>query len=193
VFSINLCFAGSSVKLTRQQWLDKYGRDIEIAAYLAVQDARKYGFSTEVIVPPYAGNARPGISDHRYVTDKLGIGTHTDVGPNFPWDVFKAHVDRFVNGTTIGDDDVPLVSRPSRSIYRESNNDLPWQGTPLDFVIDAQVHEGRVEALAMRGAPKALAMVKAVAEGRSPVDADLSDENRAQAQAVLDYMESLKA
>ena len=190
VFSVNLCFAGSSVRQTRQQWLDRYGRDIEIAAYLAVQDARKYGFSTEVIVPPYNGRARPGISDHKYVTQKLGDGTHVDVGDNFPWDVFKQHVDYFTTG--IGELDVPLINQRSGSIYRESNDVLPWAGTPMDFVMDAQIHEGRVEALAMRGAPKALALVTAVAEGKSPVNADLTDENRAQAQAVLDYIESMK-
>jgi hypothetical protein len=106
VFSVNLCFAGSSVLLTRQQWLEKYGRDIDIAAYLAVQDCRKYGMSTEVLVPRpeqrggevYAGNPRSGISDHNYVTRELGIGTHTDVGPNFPWDVFVAAVNKYAKG-----------------------------------------------------------------------------------------------
>jgi hypothetical protein len=33
-----------------------------------------------------------------------------------------------------------------------------------------------------------LALVKAVAAGKSPVNADLTDENRAQAQAILDYI-----
>lgn len=188
VFSINLCFAGSSVTQTREQWLARYGHDIEIAAYLAVQDAHKYGFSTEVIPPPYDGNARPGISDHKYVTQKLGIGTHVDVGDNFPWDVFTDHVNRF----TKGEDDVPLVNQPSGSIYRDSNNPLPWAGTPMDFIIDAQTHEGRVEALASKGFPSALALVRAVAEGKSPVNDSLTDDNRAHAQSILNYIEASK-
>lgn len=106
VFSINLCFAGSSASASRAVWLDRYGADIEIAAYLAVQDARKYNFSTEVLVPRwdqsgrevYAGGPRPGISDHNYVTRELGIGNHTDVGPHFPWDVFVNHVNRYAKG-----------------------------------------------------------------------------------------------
>jgi hypothetical protein len=89
------------------------------------------------------------------------------------------------------DGDVPLVSQRSGSIYRESNAVLPWQGTPLDFIMDAHIHEGRVEALATCGVSKALALVKAVAEGKSPVNADLSDDDRAQAQAVLDYINSM--
>jgi hypothetical protein len=186
VFSINLCFAGSSVTQTRQQWLDRYGRDIEIAAYIAVQDARKYGFSTEVIPPQYDGNPRPGISDHKYVTQKLGIGTHVDVGNNFPWDVLKAHVDRFATG--IGEDDVPTVKRPSGSIYRDSNEVMPWEGTEMDFVIDAANHEGRVEQLAKDGDPRSVELVRRTAEGRSPVNNSLSDDDRAHAKAVANLL-----
>jgi hypothetical protein len=107
VFSVNLCFAGSSVSQTREQWLARYGPDIEIAAYIAVRSSRRNGnYSTGVIVPPYNGAARPGISDHKYVTQKLGIGTHTDVGDNFPWDVFTEHVNRFAAGPAApGEDD----------------------------------------------------------------------------------------
>src|SRR5262245_27720195 len=92
VFSINLCYAGSRAGWPREEWL-KREKDIEISAYLAVQDCRKYGFSTMVIAPPYHKDS--GISDHAYVTKCLGIGTHTDCGPNYPWDVFSRYVDRY--------------------------------------------------------------------------------------------------
>lgn len=88
--SINLCFAGSRSSWSRGQWLDQMGRAIEIAAWLAVQDCAKYAIPATVIAPPYRRGA--GISDHRYVTECLGIGTHTDVGDGFPWDVFTQHV-----------------------------------------------------------------------------------------------------
>ncbi|ATG86438.1 endolysin [Mycobacterium phage Finemlucis] len=97
--SINLCFAGSRASWSREQWLAKAGRAIDVAAYLAVQDAEKYGFSTLVVPPPYT-NGRPGISDHRWVTDVFGWGTHTDVGPNFPWDVLAASVAKYSGVTT---------------------------------------------------------------------------------------------
>lgn len=107
VFSINLCFAGSRAGMSRQEWLAREA-DIEIAAYLAVQDCRKYGFSTEVLAPDYArqgkdvyaGGPRAGISDHNYVTRELGIGDHHDVGPNFPWDVFTRYVAHYAGSTT---------------------------------------------------------------------------------------------
>jgi N-acetyl-anhydromuramyl-L-alanine amidase AmpD len=91
--SINLCFAGSKASWSRDQWLQQ-SKAIDVAAYLIVQDCKKYGIPTKVVAPPYTERI-PGISDHRYVTKVLGDGTHTDVGDNFPWDVLKAAVDKY--------------------------------------------------------------------------------------------------
>ena len=93
--SINLCFAGSRAAWTRAEWL-KQSRAIDVAAYLAVQDCKKYGIPTKVLTPPYNSNP-PGISDHKYVTQWLKDGSHTDVGNNFPWDVFTAAVNKYAN------------------------------------------------------------------------------------------------
>ena len=84
--SINLCFAGSSVNWTRDQWM-RNSKAIDAAAWLAVQDCKKYGIPMKVISPPYSAG-RAGISDHNYVTKVLRDGTHSDVGPNFPWSYF---------------------------------------------------------------------------------------------------------
>ncbi|MGY2019407.1 N-acetylmuramoyl-L-alanine amidase [Nocardia gipuzkoensis] len=113
-FTINLCFAGSRAAWSRNDWLN-IRDDIRIAAWLAVQDARKYGFDTFVIAPPY--RRRSGISDHRYVTDCLGIGTHTDVGPGFPWDVFAADVAKFTNTTLQEDDDMPSADDIAKAVW----------------------------------------------------------------------------
>lgn len=99
--SINLCFAGSRAGWSRAEWLAKAGRAIDVAAFLAVQDARKYGFSTLVVPPPYKAG-KPGISDHRWVTDVFGWGSHTDVGPGFPWDVFQASVAKYAATGAVG-------------------------------------------------------------------------------------------
>lgn len=119
VFSINLCFAGSRAGDSRDDWLRKYSHAIDVAAYVAVQDARKYKFSTEVILPPY-GQARQGISDHRYVTKCLGIGTHVDVGgpmgapwSGFPWDVFLASVKKYDGGAIVTPQPVPVTPPPA--------------------------------------------------------------------------------
>lgn len=94
--SINLCFAGSRASWSRAEWM-KQSRAIDVAAYLAVEDCKKYGMSTVVVPPPYKGT--PGISDHAYVTSR-GIGTHTDVGPNFPWDYFTQRFNFWLAGGT---------------------------------------------------------------------------------------------
>jgi len=114
VFSINLCFAGSFVEFSRTEWLAKYRNAIRVAAYLAVEDCKKYStLSSNVILPPYQAGA--GISDHRYVTKCLGIGTHTDVGGpmtspwlKFPWDWFVTCVHEF-NGVP---DTAPPIAVP---------------------------------------------------------------------------------
>lgn len=92
--SINLVFAGSRAGWSRDQWM-KQSRAIDVAAYLAVQDSKKYGFSAKVIAPPYTLRP-PGISDHCFVTRILRDGSHTDVGPNFPWDFFSQCVAKYL-------------------------------------------------------------------------------------------------
>ncbi|ATL72369.1 hypothetical protein CRH09_36015 [Nocardia terpenica] len=106
-YTINLCFAGSRAAWSRDEWMQRES-DIEIAAYVAVQDCGKYGIPAQVITPPYRRAA--GISDHRYVTQCLGIGTHTDVGDGFPWDVFEGYVNKWSGaaapGLSNGDDEL---------------------------------------------------------------------------------------
>ncbi|UVK63413.1 lysin A [Mycobacterium phage Aegeus] len=114
--SINLCFAGSKAAWTRQQWLDNAGKAIDIAAYLAVQDCKKYGISINVAPPPY-NTGTPGISDHNYVTTVLKWGSHTDVGPNFPWDVFTAAVNKYADtGTVATPINPPAFTYPSTDV-----------------------------------------------------------------------------
>ncbi|MEC4616175.1 N-acetylmuramoyl-L-alanine amidase [Tsukamurella tyrosinosolvens] len=94
-YTINLCFAGSRAGWSRGDWLAREN-DIRIAAYLAVQDCRKYGIPTIVNPGPnYPKGAAPGISDHRWVTKVKVIGTHTDVGNGFPWDRFTQFVNEY--------------------------------------------------------------------------------------------------
>jgi N-acetyl-anhydromuramyl-L-alanine amidase AmpD len=121
--SINLCFAGSSVSWTRDQWLAQ-SRAIDVAAYLAVQDCKKYGIGTKVVPPPYT-TGTPGISDHQYVTQVLKDGTHTDVGPTFPWDVFGAAVNKYATGAS---DPQPEPAAPNPPVPAPlSDRDLAQQ------------------------------------------------------------------
>jgi hypothetical protein len=123
-YTINLCFAGSRASFSREQWLQR-DQDLRIAAYVAVQDAHKYGFATDVIVPDYYRGE--GISDHKYVTQCLGIGDHTDVGWNFPWDVFAGYVHEYATGAPAA----PVVNMIDQEAERAT-----WLG--------ARLHEGEI-------------------------------------------------
>lgn len=104
-YTINLCFAGSFAGWSRAQWLAR-DADLRIAAWIAVQDARKYGFPPNWLgsggryVPAWAG-----VSDHQYVTDVIGWGSHTDCGPGFPGDVFARYLAEYA-GTAPEEKDV---------------------------------------------------------------------------------------
>ncbi|MFE3052378.1 peptidoglycan DD-metalloendopeptidase family protein [Nocardia sp. NPDC059239] len=115
-YSINLCFAGSRASWSRAQWLTR-DNDLRIAAWIAVQDCRKYGIPLTVIAPPYRRGA--GISDHRYVTDCLGVGTHSDCGDGFPWDVFSGYVAQYAGNQ--GDDDLSFANE---TIKNKSGQDI---------------------------------------------------------------------
>lgn len=94
--SINMCFAGSTVNWSRDEWLANMANGIDVAAYLAVLDCHAWGIPLNVIPGPNYNSDPPGISDHRYCSDYLRDGnTHTDVGDNFPWDVFTAAVKKY--------------------------------------------------------------------------------------------------
>lgn len=118
--TINLCFAGSRAAWSREQWLQREG-DIRIAAWVLLQDCIKYGFSSDVNGPPY--RFADGISDHRYVTDVLDIGSHTDVGPHFPWDVMSAAIAEFRDG-------VPAPA-PVNMIDQEAARAAAWIGARI--------------------------------------------------------------
>jgi N-acetyl-anhydromuramyl-L-alanine amidase AmpD len=179
--SINLCFAGSRADWSREDWLTNMGNAIDVAAYLAVQDCRKYGIATTVVTPPYGADP-PGISDHRYVTDHLGIGTHTDVGDGFPWDVFTAAIEKY---TGTGDDtlmgvnidrlnqavDKILGVWASRSIYRADDNTVD-DTVGMLLNIDATTFDLLTENQALLGDPTALARVQRLANGQGPAASD---------------------
>ena len=93
--SINLAFAGSWGNWSRQTWFDRMRHGIDVAAYIAVRDARRYGLQPRVISPEEARQGRTGITDHNGVRIATGAGTHTDMGAGFDWGYFIGRVDEF--------------------------------------------------------------------------------------------------
>lgn len=186
VFSLNLCFAGSRAGWSREQWLQRE-TDIEIAAYVTVQDCKKYGIPLEVISPPY-GKARPGISDHKYVTQCLGIGTHTDLGNQFPWDKARYYIEKYsrVPAQQKEDDwmsnvntdrlnqavDKILQQYGSRSMFRDNNANVD-DAFGMLLNSDATVYDVLTIIRAfLAGEPQSVARIRRLANGKGPAGSE---------------------
>lgn len=208
--SINLCFAGSKANWSRQQWLENR-RSIEVAAYLAVQDCKKYGIPMKVVAPPYT-SGRTGITDHRFVTEILHDGTHTDVGPDFPWDVFAEYVEKYSGATPSSPKPTPTEGnvlmalsdseqrelldlvrqqsgtlRVSRSPLRHLGEGPTQTVTGFEWSTDGSVHVLLVECLASLGHPPTLQLLHDVANA-DPVKFPDRQEDKLIAQAILNKL-----
>ena len=93
--SINLAFAGSRAAWSRDQWFAEMQHAIDIAAWIAVQDCKKYDIPLRRIDSAAVGRDEKGIADHWAYTVGHNDGSHTDVGKNFPWDYFMGKVLEF--------------------------------------------------------------------------------------------------
>lgn len=127
-YTINLCFAGSRAAMSREEWLSKYSNAIDFAAQAAVRDCLQYGIGTRVHARDYAKIKQrvSGIIDHSGITYGLNIGDHTDVGLNFPWDVFTERVRFWVEGGT-----VPAPAPVLNAIDEEAKIAASWLGKRL--------------------------------------------------------------
>lgn len=90
---IHACFPGKANQ-TREQWLDPVSRAMirQCAAWLVDISAE---FDIPVHYKMTSGqmrNGESGLGDHYTVTAAFGKTTHTDVGPNFPWDILFSDI-----------------------------------------------------------------------------------------------------
>jgi len=87
---INWEFAGFAQQ-TREQWLDPFGKAMfaQAAPYIRA-DARKYGIPLVKRTVAELKAYKPGVTSHNDLREAFGNTTHTDPGPNFPWDYFMA-------------------------------------------------------------------------------------------------------
>lgn len=72
---------------TRAQWLDAFGLAmfVRVAPYMRA-DAARYGIPLQRRTVAELQAFRPGITSHNDLRLAFGGTTHTDPGPNFPWD-----------------------------------------------------------------------------------------------------------
>jgi hypothetical protein len=85
---INWEFSGFA-RQTREQWLDAFGLAMfhQAAPYIRA-DATKFKIPLKRCSVADLKVFRPGITSHNDLRLAFGGTTHTDPGPNFPWDVF---------------------------------------------------------------------------------------------------------
>lgn len=100
-YCINMCFAGSRAAQSREVWLRDFGNAIDYAAKMFVELAKKYNPLDPIVIGHAELRAgKSGGTDHNGIT-AMGIGNHTDCGPNFPWDVYSAAVKKYATGQNI--------------------------------------------------------------------------------------------
>jgi hypothetical protein len=85
---INWEFSGFA-RQSRAEWLDAFGLAMFAqAAPIIRADAAKYGIPLRRCTVADLKAFRPGVTSHNDLRVAFGQTTHTDPGPNFPWDVF---------------------------------------------------------------------------------------------------------
>jgi hypothetical protein len=85
---INWEFSGFAAQ-TRAQWLDPFGVAMfALAAPYIRDDAKKYGIPLVRRTVAELRARMPGVTSHNDLRLAFGNTTHTDPGPNFPWDYF---------------------------------------------------------------------------------------------------------
>lgn len=87
---------------TREQWLDFYGIALlALGSDATAQYCIKYGLPVrKLTVAQVRDGVTKGICGHADVTAAFHKSTHTDPGPNFPWDYFVESVRLFTEERT---------------------------------------------------------------------------------------------
>lgn len=88
----------TAANTSRERWLDDGSRPyIRQAAEWIVDKAALYGIPLRRITPEQMAAGSWGYCDHWTATSAFGKSTHTDVGPDFPWDVLAHRIAELVN------------------------------------------------------------------------------------------------
>lgn len=136
-YTINLCFAGSRASFDRATWVGNYGAAIDYAAFLFVQDAKKYGIDARTLTWDEIRAGHSGGTDHRGITEGLRIGDHTDVGPNFPWDLYRAAIDKYARGVAV------VAPAPAPNAIDVQYQATPWLAGKLTQAVEESCPDGR--------------------------------------------------
>jgi len=117
----HFCFGGSFSAWSRQQWLD-CGMLDNAAAWLADR-AQVRGLPIAYVGTDGVRTGAPGVIGHVDWTRGAGEGTHTDPGPNFPWDELIARAQRFATPTPTSTPGVDVTPDECRQAIRDVLNE----------------------------------------------------------------------
>lgn len=100
VYGIHIEMSGESSQ-SRAEWLDAFGLAmLDQTAALIVKIAKDKNIPLKLLTDAELKARKPGITWHGQVTRVIGEGnTHTDPGPNFPFDELMARVNKLAGGT----------------------------------------------------------------------------------------------
>jgi N-acetylmuramoyl-L-alanine amidase len=88
--SLNICFTGWAA-WPRSEWL-AHDRMLRLGAVEVAKWSKAYGIPARKLTPAQVGLDLRGICGHWDWTLGKRNGTHTDPGPNFPWDLFISYM-----------------------------------------------------------------------------------------------------
>ena len=101
---IHIVIPGKAAQ-SRDEWLDAVtSAYIDQCAVLAIDISRRTGIPLVKLTVEAVQRRASGYIDHKIVSDAFGLTDHSDVGPNFPWDVFAARLTEF-GGDDVGGGD----------------------------------------------------------------------------------------
>jgi hypothetical protein len=111
---------------TRAQWLTHDGMLRNAARWVVSRLRARSMTPKRLTVSDVRARSARGYMDHNTYTVATGDGTHWDVGPHFPWDVFGNYVTSFFTGGN-GDDDVSVadVEQALKNVLHIDNLRVP--------------------------------------------------------------------
>jgi len=102
---------------TRAEWLSRPKLLDTTACWLADRSKAR-GIPLRRLTDDEIRRKVPGVLGHGDYSRATGDGTHTDPGPNYPWDVVLAQANAYANG-----DDMPITDDDARKIAQAVLNE----------------------------------------------------------------------
>lgn len=162
---INWELAGVA-RQTRDEWLDPFGRAMFAQmAPIVRADAKRFGIPLERRTVAELKAFKPGITSHNDIREAFGGTTHTDPGPNFPWDVFLEIMRGDDMAISERDFDI-LIWRVKALIYNEPK----VSGGPTKGEVNQQYIANEAAKAALT--PEQLATIEAAAKAGAEAGVD---------------------